>query len=148
MRHLLLCTACVMALGTGCARQVPAVAIAALSAEFNAPQMVDSDCIFSEPTPNKYIAYRIHGLCLFSDTQLRLYYGGEKPSLAFAWPITAIKSWAFHTDTFTVVTESGNFGLVLENAAAFITVLRTHDVPENDKLPLFRAKDPSPFHWM
>jgi len=149
MRYILSCMACVLALGTGCARQIPATAITALSAEFNAPQVaVDSDCIFSVPIPKEYIAYRISGLCLFSDTQLRLYYGGEKPLLAFAWPITAIKSWAFHTDTFTVVTEAGNFGLVLKDAAAFIAVLRAHGVPENDKLPLFRAKDPSPFNWM
>lgn len=145
----MLCAACILVFVTGCARQVPATTIAALSAEFHAPQVaVDSDCIFSAPTPNKFIAYRIYGLCLFSDTQLRLYYGGEKPELAFAWPINAIKSWALHGDTFTMATESGNFGLVLGDSAAFIAVLRMHGVPEDDKLPLFRAKDTSPFNWM
>lgn len=143
---------CILALGTlgaGCVHRVPTAAIAALSAEFHAPQViVDSNCIFSAPTPHKYIAYRIQGLCLFSDTQLRLYYGGEKPELAFAWPITAIKSWALHGDTFTMVTESGNFGLVLKDSPAFIGVLRMHGVYEDNNLPLFRAKDTSPFNWM
>ena len=150
MRHLLFCAVCVLAVfGAGCAHQIPATEIAALSAEFHeTPVVVDNDCIFSAPTTGKYAAYRIFGLCMFSDTRLRLYYGGDKPSLAFSWPVTAIKSWAFHTDTFTLVTEAGNFGMVLKDPAAFIAVLRAHGVPENGELPLFRAKDPSPFDWM
>jgi len=141
---------CVLTLAAGCGRQPPSPAtISALSAEFNAARVVvDSDCIFSEPVKNEFVAYRRFGLCLFSDTQLRLYYGGEKPAIAFPWPVSAIKSYAYHTDTFTLVTDAGNFGLVLKDAPGFIAVLRAHGVPEDGKLPLFRAKDPSPFNWM
>ena len=120
-----------------------------MSAEFHAPTVVvDTDCIFSAPRPNEYKAYRISGLCMFSDTQLRLYYGGKDPSLAYTWQLAAIKSWVLHNDTFTLVTEAGNVGLVIKDADTFAAELRKHGVPENDKLPLYRAKDPSPFLWM
>jgi len=150
MRDKLILGLCALTLIAGCARQPPSPAtISALSAEFNAARVVvDSDCIFSAPVKNEFIAYRLFGLCLFSGTQLRLYNGGEKPAMAFAWPVAAIKSYAFHSDTFTLVTDAGNFGLVLKDAPGFIAVLRAQGVPEDSKLPLFRAKDPSPFNWM
>ena len=134
----------------GCASEPPsAAAIAALRTDFDSPKVVaDNDCMFSAPVRNAYIAYRLNGLCLFSDSQLRLYYAGNWPPLAFAWPITDIKSWALHGDIFTVVTEGGNFGLVLKDRAGFIAVLRAHNVPENEKLPEYRAKDTAPFSWM
>ena len=151
MRISLIIPLCALSLIAGCASEPPSGAtIAALSAEFNTPKVIaDNDCMFSAPVRNAYVAHRLYGLCLFSDSQLRLYYGGKKPPLAFAWPITDIKSWALHTDIFTVVTEAGNFGLVLKDTAGFIAVLRAHNVPENDKLPEYRAKDTIPtFNWM
>ena len=150
MRRFLYCAACTLLLSAGCARQMQSPeTIAALSAELRAPKVaVDSDCIFSAPMPGQYIAYRIFGLCMFSGAELRLYHGGAKPALAYSWPVTALKSWAFHGDTFTIVTEVGNFGLVLKDASAFIAVLRANRVPENDKLPIYRARDTSPFNWM
>ncbi len=150
MRKTLITPLCILTLLTGCALQPPSAAvIAALTAEFNAPRVVvDSDCIFSAPVRDDFIAYRLFGLCLFSDTQLRLYYGGEKPAQAFAWPVGAIKSYAYHTDTFTLVTDAGNFGLVIKDAAGLIAVLRAHGVTENAKLPVFRSKDQVRFNWM
>jgi len=150
MRTKLIFAVCVLTLAAGCSRQPPSPAtISALSAEFNAARVVvDTDCIFSAPVKNEFIAYRLFGICIFSDTQLRVYYGGEKPALAFAWPIAAIKSYAFHTDTFTLVTDAGNFGLVVKDAPGFLAVLRARGVREDSGLPLFRAKDPSPFNWM
>jgi len=141
---------CALSLVAGCSQQPPSPAtISALSAEFNSARVVvDSDCIFSAPVKNKFVAYRVFGLCLFSDSQLRLYYGGEKPALAFAWSIADIKSYAFYTDTFILVTDAGNFGLVVKDAPGFVAVLQEHRVPEDGKLPQFRAKDPSPFNWM
>jgi hypothetical protein len=150
IRNKFLAVLCSLTLIAGCAGQPPSAAtIAALRTEPHMTKaVVDSDCMYSVPVRNQYIAYRLNGLCLFSDSELRLYYGGEKPPLAFALPITAIKSWAFHPDIFTVVTEAGNFGLVLKDSAGFVAVLRAHGIPENDKLPVFRAKDPSPFAGM
>ena len=140
----------VLLLLCACAGQQPSsTTLAAMRAEFaGGTAVVDTDCIFSAPVKNDFIAYRIMGLCLFSDKQLRLYYGGEKPALAFAWPLTSIKSYAFHGDTFSLVTDTGNFGLVLKDAPGLIAALRARGVPENNELPLFRAKDPSPFNWM
>ena len=149
MRQILVTSLCALLL-TGCAHQPPsAEAVAALTAEFAETRVVaDTDCIFSAPVKNEFIAYRLYGLCLFSDTQLRLYHGGDKPALAFAWPIGAIKAYAFHADTFTIVTGAGNFGLVVKDAAGLIEVLRAQGVPENANLPVFSAKDPAPFNWM
>ena len=130
MRHIVFYAAAVLALGGGCASPLAPATLAALRAELQAPQAVaDGDCIFSAPIPGDYIAYRLFGLCLFSATRLRLYYGGEKPVLAYDWPIAAIKSWALHGDTFTVATDAGNFGLVLKERAAFIAVLRAQGIP-------------------
>lgn len=150
MRKNLMLTLGALALIAGCASEPPSGAtIAALSAEFDTPKVVvDNDCLFSAPVRNAYIANRLNGVCLFDDSQLRLYYGGKKPPLAFAWPITDIKSWALHTDIFTVVTEAGNFGLVLKDTAGFVAVLRAHNVPENNKLPEYRARDSVPSSWM
>ena len=141
---------CALILVAGCAPQPPSPAtISALSADFNAARVVvDTDCIFSAPVKNSFIAYRKFGLCLFSDSQLRLYYGGDKPSLAYSWPIASIISYAFYTDTFVLVTDAGNFGLVVKDAPSFIAVLQKQRVPQDNKLPQFRAKDPSPFAWM
>lgn len=150
MRTKLILALTALSFAAACARQPPSPAtISALSAEFNAaPVVVDSDCIFSAPVKSEFIAYRLFGLCLFSAAQLRLYYGGDKPALAFAWPMAAIKSYAFHGDTFTLVTDAGNFGLVVKDAPGLIAALRAQRVPEDSKLPLFRAKDSSPFSWM
>jgi hypothetical protein len=135
---------------SGCASQSPTAAdVATLTAEFNATNVtVDKDCIYSAPAYDKFIANRLFGLCIFSDTQLNLYYGGAKPSLAFGWRIGAIKAYAFHTDTFTVVTDEGNFGLVVKDADRLIKALRAQGVPENVKLPVFRTNDETLFHWM
>ncbi len=141
---------CALLLTAGCASQLPSAAdVAALRAEFAAPRVVvDTDCIFSGPVKDEFIAYRRFGLCLFSDTQLRLYYRGKKPTLAFAWPVGAIKAYALHTDVFTFVTDAGNFGLVIKDAPGFVAVLRAQGVPENAKLPEFSSKDPAPWSWM
>jgi len=151
MASKLILALCALTLIAGCASEPPSGAtIAALSKDFDAPKVIaDNDCMFSAPVRNAYAAQRLYGFCLFSDSQLRLYYAGKKPPLAFAWPIADIKSWALHTDIFTVVTEAGNFGLVLKDTAGFVAVLRAHNVPENDKLPEYRAKDALPaFSWM
>lgn len=141
---------CLLLLTTGCATEAPSAAVvAALKAEFAAPQVVvDADCIFSEPVKEEFIAYRHFGLCLFSDSQLRLYHGGNKPALAFAWPIDTIKAYAYHTNIFTVVTDAGNFGLVVKDAPELIAVLRARGVREDAKLPVFSSKDPAPWNWM
>lgn len=141
---------CALVLAGACARLPPSPAtVAALSAEFGSePVVADGDCIFSAPVRSEFIAYRLFGLCFFSATQLRLYYGGEKPALAFAWPLAAIKSYALHGDTFTLVTAAGNFGLVVRDASGLVSALRARGVPEDKRLPPFRAKDPSPFHWL
>lgn len=137
-------------LAAACAPQPPSAAsVAALTAEFAAPRVaVDTDCIFSAPVRGEFIAHRLFGWCLFSDSQLRLYYGGERPQLAFAWALTSLKAYALHEDTFTLVTTAGNFGLVLKDRAAFRAALQQAGGVEDPALPLFRAKDPSPFNWM
>ena len=150
MRYKLGLALCALTLVAGCASEPPSGAtIAALSSEFDTPKVTaDKDCLFSPPVRNAYVANRLNGLCLFNDSQLRLYYGGKKASLAYAWPITDIKSWALHSDIFTVVTDSGNFGMVIKDRAGFIAVLRAHNVPENQLLPEYRAKDSVPSSWM
>ena len=57
----------------------------------------------------------------------------------------AIKAYALHTDVFTVVTDAGNFGLVVQDATGFIAALRAQGVPENAKLPEFSAM---PMPWI
>lgn len=150
MRKQIVLVSCAVSLLAGCANAPPSAAtMAALRTDFDTPKVVaDNDCMFSAPKRNAYIADRLNGLCLFSDSQLRLYYGGKTTPLAFAWPIADIKAWALHSDVFTVVTESGNFGLVLKDAAAFVAVLRAHKIQEDDKLPEYRARDTQPSSWM
>ena len=137
-------------LTTGCASRPPSVeVVAALRAEFAAAKVVvDTDCIFSGPVKNEFIAYRHFGFCLYSDTQLRFYFRGDKPILAYAWTVASIKAYALHTNVFTVVTDAGNFGLVIEDAPGLIAVLRARGVPEDVGLPVFSSKDPVPWNWM
>lgn len=149
MRHIFITSLFSLLLTAGCASQPPSTeVVAALKAEFAAPTVVDTDCIFSKPVENEFIANRYFGLCLFSDAQLRLYYRGTKPTLAFSWPIGAIKAYALHGNIFTVVTDAGNFGLVIKDASRFIAALRAQGVPENAKLPVFSSKDPALWNWM
>jgi hypothetical protein len=135
---------------SGCVNLQPSKAdLATLTSEFkDANVVVDTDCIFSAPVYNKFIAYRHFGLCLFGDTRLNLYHAGKKPSLAYAWQVGAIKSYAFHIDTFTLVTDKGNFGLVVRDSDKFIAVLHARGIPENTRLPVFRTSDEAPSHWM
>jgi len=150
MRKILVTSLFPLLLAAGCASQPPsAEAVAALTAELAAPKVaVDTDCIFSAPVKNAFIAYRHFGLCLFSGTQLRLYYRGQKPALAFDWRLAAIKSYALHGKVFTLVTDAGNFGLVVEDAPGLVAALRAQRVSENPKLPEFRSKDLAPWFWM
>ena len=150
MRPILCISLCSLLLMTGCANQPPSAAVvAALKAEFTTPQVVvDTDCIFSAPVNDAFIAYRHFGLCLFNDTELRLYYCGNGPSLAFTWSINAFKAYAIHGNIFPVVTGAGDFGLVVNDAPGLVAVLRAHGVPENAMLPVFSFKDPAPWRWM
>ena len=136
-------------LTAGCASQPPSPElVSALQAEFASARVVaDTDCIFSGPVKNEFRAYRHFGLCLYSDTQLRLYYGGTQPKLAYSWPIGAIKAYALHRSIFTLVTDAGNFGMVVDNAPGFVAALRARGVRENAKLPEFSSKDPAPWNW-
>lgn len=140
----------VLTLAAGCASRPPsAAALSSLKAELGGRNVVaDTACIFSAPVVNAFIGHRHFGVCLFNDSKLRLYDGTEPPKLAFEWPVSAIKAYAFHTDTFTLITSQGNFGLVVDNSTKLIEVLRAHRVPENSKLPVFGAKDPAPWSWM
>jgi len=150
MRRLFLTSMCALLLTAGCASQAPSPeAVAELQAAFAAPRVVvDTDCIFSGPVKNAFVAYRHFGLCLFSDNALRFYYRGEKPALAFAWPVGALKAYALHGNIFTVVTDAGNFGLVIKDTPGLVAVLRAQGVPENATLPEFSSKDPVPWSWM
>ncbi len=150
MRQSFIPTLFSLLLAAGCASQPPSPeAVAALKAEFAAPTVkVDTDCIFSRPVKNEFMAYRHFGLCLFSDAELRFYYRGEKPTLAFSSPVGAIKAYALHGKVFTVVTNAGNFGLVINDAPGLIAALRAQGVPENANLPEFSSRDPAPWFWM
>ena len=145
MRHLLITSLLLLA---GCAGQAPSPeALAALRSEFASPSVaVDIDCIFSGPVKNEYRAYRHFGLCLFSDKELRLYFRGEQPKLAYAWSLGKMRSYALHGNIFTVVADAGNFGLVVKERAALAAALRSQGVHEDTGLPEFSSKDLAPWY--
>ena len=89
--------------------------------------------------------------CLVTNEALRIYKDDKKASLAFESPISSIQEYSFHTDTFTLVTTAGNFGLVLDDSvkdsAKFIGTMQSRGVAENRRLPEFKAKDAGPYSF-
>jgi hypothetical protein len=134
----------------GCASRSPSADVVnSLKAGLGGRNVVgDAKCVFSAPVVNAFTAYRHFGVCLFNDSKLHFYDETELSKLAFEWPISVIKAYAFHTDTFTLITSQGNVGLVINNPTRLIEVLRAHGVPEDSKLPIFGSKDPAPWSWM
>ncbi len=85
---------------------------------------------------------------MFNEAELRLFSDGDKPSLRSAWTMKSIKSYRLHDDTFTVVTDQGNFGLVVKESSKLAAILQKNRIRENSKLPVFESNDPAPWSWM
>jgi hypothetical protein len=125
--------------------------IAALSRQFTpdvSSLSIDSDCIFSAPVRNSFKGSRQFGTCMFNEAELRLFSDGNKPSLKSAWVMKSIKSYRLHDDTFTVVTDQGNFGLVVKEHGKLAEIFKRNRIRENSKLPVFESNDPAPWSWM
>jgi hypothetical protein len=136
----------------GCASTSPSPeTIATLTHQFapaTSTLTIDSDCIFSAPVRNSFKGSRQFGMCMFNEAELRLFSDGIKPSLKSAWPIKSIKSYVLHDDTFTVVTDQGNFGLVVKESGKLAAIFQRNRIRENSKLPVFESNDPAPWAWM
>jgi hypothetical protein len=125
--------------------------IAALARQFtpdSSSLSIDSDCIFSAPVRNSFKGSRQFGLCMFSEFELRLFSSGETPKLKSIWAMKSIKSYGLHDDTFTVVTDQGNFGLVVKERGKLAEIFQRNRIRENSKLPVFESSDAAPWSWM
>ena len=142
-----------LASGSSCAgsRIDRAAALALLPENERRDVVVQSNCIYSIPAKNVFTAYKRFGFCLVTNEALRIYKDDKKASLAFESPISSIQEYSFHTDTFTLVTTAGNFGLVLDDSvkdsAKFIGTMQSRGVAENRRLPEFKAKDAGPYSF-